>query len=184
MPESASCQSVAQVVIAARYGVLHLEIGVVAGHPCGLYADDVAVADMAAPHQVHLALAHLRQVGAVVAVGHKLLHAPCQFLHADGLAVARQHVGIVQAQLHHVAFLHLLVLLLLCVLGWRQLAGQSLVGVHRRGHKEEYQQHERDVGCRCGVQLRYLPLCSLSSKHSLLFLSLQPSCLSTGWQCP
>ena len=45
-------------------------------------------------------------------------------------------------------------LLVLWLRGW-QLAQQTLVHIHRCGDKEEYQQHKRNVGCRCGIQSRY-----------------------------
>ena len=107
-----------------------LEVEVVVGLAVGLDGDDVLPAH---PADEPFGLGSHGGGGGGVAVG-------------EQSAVGREGEG------EHVGLVHGSGFLLPLPLGGGQLMAQPLVHVHGGGDEEEDQQHERDVGCRRGVE--------------------------------
>ncbi len=78
-----------------------------------------------------------------------------------------------QMQCHYLLTIHIKQLLLFLRVYRRQLSSQPLRAVHRGGHKEEDEQHERDVGCRCRVESWYTMSFSASEHFSSLIYHKQ-----------
>ena len=72
------------------------------------------------------------------------------------LVVKPDNVVGIDSELQHVGSAHLssLAVVVLLVGRW-QFAHESVVHIHRCGHKEECEQHKRYVGCCRGVELRH-----------------------------
>ena len=117
---------VSQLAVSLHQFVLHLEIEIVIRLPVALHGNQMLLSQ--AMHQsdnLVFQLFHLHR--AVV----------------NQQAISSRKTDSQQILLIHHRFLSLLVLRL----RRRKLAQQSLIHIHRCGDKEEYQQHERDVGC-------------------------------------